>query len=342
MTIRSIFCALLLCCCLVGVVVPTQAATLYTIGNSLTNDMVPEGVGALASDSGTPLAVGFHIRAASSLTYIVANPADPTFTLGGPWNTALRDTAWDHVTLQPYRGAGSTLGSEKAAIHTLIDLARAGPSSQTRFYVYAAWPGQDDTAGNYAEYWRQPVSSAATQPTTLAKAYFDELHRQLQQDYRGVADVRVIPVGDVFLRLDQEFRAGKYPGITSINDLYRDPVHMGDVGRFAAAATVYCTIYGRAPVIGSAIGIYQGGLGAIPLTTDLAGWVANIACDVVANDPRTKAAQASTDNRGSSGGGAADSGVLLVLVVLAAALRRRQATTHCSKSIQRPAADSKV
>ena len=111
--------------------VGAEAASLYTIGNSLTNDMVPEGVAALAVDSGVPTTVGFHIRATSSLTYIVANPGDVTFTLGGAWDSALRTTAWDHVTMQPYRGTGSTLASEKAAMKTLIDLAnrivRTGP-----------------------------------------------------------------------------------------------------------------------------------------------------------------------------------------------------------------------
>jgi hypothetical protein len=283
-------------CAFVSVVLLTlwwgsaAAESVYSIGNSLTNDMVPDGVAAIAADSGSNLTVGFHIRAANSLTHIAANPTDITYTRGGAWTTALPGTAWDFVTMQPYFGAGSTLGSESAAIAQFIGAAQSGLSQNASFFIYAAWPSLGDTGGSYSDYWSQSVSAQPDQPTVLARQYFDNLYQQLSTEYQGSARIGVIPVGDVFARLDAEFRAGHYPGITSVNDLYRDTNHMGDVGRFVAAATAYSTLFGEPATASSSLAIYQAGLGGIALTPELAGWLEGIVWDVVSNDPRTNVA----------------------------------------------------
>ena len=61
------------------------------------------------------------------------------------------------------------------------------------------------------------------------------------------ADVRVIPAGQVVYELDRRMRAGEIAGYASAADLYRDPVHMNNVGRFAAGVTTFATLYKQDP-----------------------------------------------------------------------------------------------
>lgn len=292
-------------------------ASAYVIGNSLTNDMVPDGVQALASGAGPPASVGFHIRSGSSLTYIVAHPADVTYSRGGDWPDALAASRWDAVTMQPYLGAGSTLASEGTAILTLVDQARRGVNATTKFYVYAAWPSVTDTGGQYEAYWRQRVSSDAAQPTVLAAAYFDALLARLRRDAPAGVVIDLIPVGEVLAQIDRRLRAGEQPGIRDVTDLYRDADHMGDVGRYAAAVTVYMKVWGRRPASDAVLAIYQQGLGSVRLTPELARWVEDVAWNTV---------NRKTTTGGSTGGGGATtlSWLTLSLLLGRSAWRRRQ------------------
>jgi MYXO-CTERM domain-containing protein len=292
-------------------------SSVYVIGNSLTNDMVPDGLQALASVSGTPADVGFHIRSSNSLTYIVANPADVTFTRGGAWPEALATGRWDAITMQPYFGVGSTLESEAAAILALVDQARRGNNAAAKFYVYAAWPSVIDTGGRYESYWRQAVADSATQPTVLAAAYFDALLARLRRDLPAGTSIDVIPVGEVLAQVDRKLRSGARPGIDDVTALYRDADHMGDVGRYAAATTVYMKVWGRRPVAGEALAVYRQGLGRIELSSELARWIDDVAWDTV----QRKSAPVTAPQ---GGGGSPAPGLLLMLLGLAALARRRR------------------
>jgi hypothetical protein len=289
-------------------------SSVYVIGNSLTNDMVPDGLQVLADASGTPANVGFHIRSSNSLTYIVANPADITYARGGAWPEALALGRWDAITMQPYLGAGSTLESEAGAILALVEQARRGNNAAAKFYVYAAWPSVTDTGGRYESYWRQAVADNPTQPTVLAAAYFDALLARLRRDLPAGTAVEIIPVGEVLAEIDRKLRAGAWSGIDDVTALYRDADHMGDVGRYAAAVTVYAKVWGRKPVAGEALAVYQQGLGRVRLSPELARWIDDVAWETVTRKS-TSAAQA-------DGGGGGLSLPLLMLLGLAACSRR--------------------
>lgn len=108
----------------------------YHIGNSLSWDMQPEGLAALAAANGHSLEVGYHISAGMPLNHIAANPDDITLSGAyGGYASALAGHRWDAITLQPYIGEGSTLDTDLAAIGQLIDLAEAGPSEAPTYYL---------------------------------------------------------------------------------------------------------------------------------------------------------------------------------------------------------------
>jgi hypothetical protein len=263
--------------------------TYYAIGNSLTNDMYPSQVPALASQKGRQLTVGYHVRGGLSLDYIVANPQDPTITQGGSFDQALVSGTWNSVSIQPYFGTNSTLASDLSAIQQFVTLTRSGPSRDAVIYLYAAWPSQYETQGDYSGFWRKPVVDSPATKTVATRAYFDALLARLVAAHGGSVTFRVIPVGDVLARLDVEARAGRLPGVRSLADLYRDDVHMGEVGRFVAATTVFATLFRESPAGISVPASYQFGDGAARLSPALTSTLESLVWEVVSTDPRTGA-----------------------------------------------------
>jgi hypothetical protein len=261
--------------------------SLYSIGNSLTFDSHTDAIAKMAAQRGHSLEYGYHVRNASALDYISSNPSDVSVGRGGTFDQALPGSRWDYLTLEPYGSATSTLSSDVAAIKKIAALANAGSSNSTSVYIYAAWPAQFQTQGNFSNYWEQPLAGGPNQPTVLADAYFDELYQRLNEGPDATA-VHVIPIGDVFDRLDHDIRAGLFPGISSVDAFYRDTIHMGDAGQFIAGTTLYATIFGEDPT-GIAIPdeylVY--GSGNVTLTPELARQLQSVIWDVVSHDPRT-------------------------------------------------------
>jgi hypothetical protein len=206
----------------------------YAIGNSLTEDFRPElFASAFPAQRNENIVDGWHIRSSQNLNYIVSNPTDVTGSQPAPFNIALPGYVWTHVSAEPYPGLSNnptTLGSDIAAFQTFISLTQSGPSTGTRFFIYAAWPSQTSTGGSYGPYWRQPVTDNLSQPTILAGQYMTNLYGRLTAAYGTSVRIYVIPIGDVLATLDDLINAGQVPGIKSLNDIYRDVNHMGEVG----------------------------------------------------------------------------------------------------------------
>lgn len=278
------------------------ADSIYSIGNSLTNDMVPDYVPVLAQDSSIQqLTVDYHIRAGSSMSYMVANPGDVTFFRPLVWNAALISTNQQYafVTMEPYLGADlSTLTSESNAMAQVVNTTLSGASSHAHFYIYEAWPNQADTAGNYSSYWMQPAIAGLEQ-TTQTRQFYDRLLDRLNTQFNGVVSFRVVPIGDVFAKIDQLSRAGQLTGLTNISECYRDALHMGDVGRYVAAATLIATIYQRRPSAGLAVSYYQFNQGTARLTTELANQLLDVVWSVVSADDRTRGSTSGSSSSSS-------------------------------------------
>ncbi|MDF1699780.1 MAG: hypothetical protein P1V36_01280 [Planctomycetota bacterium] len=248
-----------------AVTTPAQRLAVYRIGNSLTWDSQPEGIEALAGQAGFMHDEGFHINCGNILANIVAAPAQvciPPVAEYGTWDVALPGTRWDAVTMQPFYGGSSTLGSDEEAILTLIDATRVNAdNADTRFYVYAAWPQRP----TFAATWTAPVADDDDTPTVLAREYFTHLMTRVRA--KTDATVYLIPVGEVLYDLDRRLQAGDVPGLTSIAQLYRDDIHLSyDLGRFVAGLTTYATLFATDPT-GIAKPERWYGASAAPFTT---------------------------------------------------------------------------
>ena len=261
-------------------------STSYHVGNSLSWDMEPPGLATMATLAGKNYQNGYHIRFGMPLDYIWNNPDDSeviTNTFGNFVN-ALSSFEWDFVTIQPSYGTGSTLGQDQVAIGNFIDLTLAGSSTSPIFYIYSAWPSLPD---DYQAYWDQPIQNVPNQPTIHARDYFYHLHQNLLDMYGTSVQLYMIPIGEVFYRLDQEFKKGNVPGYEDAGDLYRDTAHLTqDIGSFVAATTVYSTIFKENPVgIERPDGFYLDDSGATNLTEDLRNFIQSIVWEVVSSHP---------------------------------------------------------
>ena len=264
-----------------------HASTSYHIGNSLTWDMLPWGLSAMASEAGKSHQTGYHITSGQDLTYIWNNPTDTTYTNAfGEHVNALPSNHWDFVTIQPFYKTGSTLGSDLTMITRFIDATLAGPSVDPTFFIYAAWPGLPI---HYPTTWNQSVANDADQQTLHNRDYFTHLYDNVTTHYSDSVDVFVIPIGEVIFRLDQEFKEGKAPGYWNARDLYRDFRHLtNDVGRFIAATTVYATMFREDPTgLDRPAGFYPYPSGDSALTDEFRTYLQRTVWDVVSQHPDT-------------------------------------------------------
>ena len=214
--------------------------TGFHVGNSLTWSAVSPGLPTVIEALGGQLSVGYHIRCGSPLENIVAEPSVfcvPTVAPYGNWHSALTLHEWDYVTFQTH--AGMVASEIQAAINLVATATAGGRNSQTRFFVYSAWPTRSDTQ-TYREARTQPVTSIAFN----TEAYLGKLYSDVRAAHPTV-DFGYVPVGEVLLRLDDVLRANPLPGFTSAWDVYGDSLHLNAAGRYVAHATLAAVVTGR-------------------------------------------------------------------------------------------------
>lgn len=239
----------------------------------------------MALASGKSLAVGFHIRSASSLTFIQANPSDVTLTQEGQWDSALAGADRQHFAMQPYAANSATLLSETQAMEAFATEVASGPSTDPIFYIYQGWPSLTQIAGAYQAYWSGSVVNDDLTLMIGKRQAFDYLYTRLNA---ALADpVRMIPTGEILYQIDIAARAGQLPGISTVGDIYRDDAHMGDVGHFAAAAAIFSVIYGEKMDSDATYSLHATGDGSVTLTQALADAVNDIVWLTVTADART-------------------------------------------------------
>ncbi|MGD9842945.1 MAG: hypothetical protein AB7F79_02815 [Steroidobacteraceae bacterium] len=279
----------------------SYATSLYSIGNSLSNDMYPDGLQLLAQDSGLSLDVSYHIRSSASLTYMLKYSADVTLARPSTHDVALVTHSFDAIALEPYAGFDSpTYVSERDAIIAIIERVLQANAGQATFYLYSAWPNQADTGGDFDAYWRRPWTGDVLSTPVQSRSFYDALLTELRAHFENRASLRVIPIGDVLARIDRDAKAGFIPNLTDMSMLYRDSIHMGEVGRFVAASTVISTLYQRQSSASSAMNAYQFNDGVAQLTEALALQLEQIIWSEVAADDRTRAGGASSSSSASS------------------------------------------
>lgn len=235
---------------------PSHAAkvTSYHIGNSYTWDSGPSGLPETAQAVGVEHASGWHIIGSTTLPRIWEVPD------GGDWDDvygthtdALPNHVWTAVTLQLYpKQEQATLQTDAQAVRNFIDLTRSNPANHdTRFFIYQAWPGAGPGSTiDYSDYWLTQVPNVPEQRMRYHRSYFSHIIENLRAAQPDdEPPVLIIPVGEVLYELDQLIKAGRFPWVASISELYRDEYHMSyGGGRTIAHWTTFTTLHGISPV----------------------------------------------------------------------------------------------
>ena len=136
-------------------------------------------------------------------------------------------------------------------IDNLVDLGLKH-NSKLRLFVQASWMPWDIVSlekrlSDNAE--RDATDLAALQTATdvwrtKLEAQIDELNKRHNQ-----TAVFIVPVGDAVNELRRQIKAGKFPGLASQVQLFRDPIGHGQGHVMALAAYCnYAAIYQRSPV----------------------------------------------------------------------------------------------
>lgn len=222
----------------------SNGESLFQVGNSLTEDSAPNGIVSIAESAGIDLTSGLHLRSSSSVETIWNDPTDYTRIRNeyGTFDEALPNNTWDHVVLQVFEDGVSTLGDDIEAFERYRSLTTQLPANaDTQFYVYGAWPWSSRW-----DRWDRGISTNEQTLSTHRPQYFDSLVDRLNEpeDDRW----RLIPTGEVFAEIRERIAGEGFGGLGSVSDIYRDVIHANGIGRFAAATTVFATVFETNPV----------------------------------------------------------------------------------------------
>lgn len=239
-------CGLLLHAWWLIVAFPCAAQSIYAIGNSITNDSLPDGTAALmrnAVDDPSTVSNGMHILAGATIVEIWEQPGEVTKANEefGPFIQALPNHEWDHVVMQPHYTGVTTLEDDIAAMTGLMELTESNPANDdTIFYVHGYWPQRSDWS-----WWERPAVDSPSQKTRYSRDYYALLINKLEEERPG--RVRLMPTGEVFWEIGERIASGELTEMTSRDQLYRDAIHAGGLGQFVAATTFAATALKQDP-----------------------------------------------------------------------------------------------
>lgn len=84
--------------------------------------------------------------------------------------------------------------------------------------------------------------------TNETKDYFERLTLELRKACPELQKpVLMVPVGHVMYELNQQMKTGKVPGYKTVWEVYKDGIHLKNVGSYIAACTFFATLYGENP-----------------------------------------------------------------------------------------------
>lgn len=235
-----------------AIAAPAAAASIYYIGNSLTDTIHYDAFADIvATQLDEPQPWGRHVIPGAPLDWILEHPnsgfQEPPY---GYYPAALSRHRWDFLSLQPY---DRQLESDLDAITRYVELARA-QNPDVQILIHGRWPRRDDAATDYATLWERPYTGEWDR-SFETRDYLETLTQALQAANLGIRDPILVPIGEVMYALDQQMQQGAVPGYRTIFDVYDDASHLNAAGQYLATMTYLAVMYDVHPetLDGSAI-----------------------------------------------------------------------------------------
>jgi|GEM_PF-5799931 len=172
------------------------------------------------------------------LSYILTHPEETCVNPNsfGKWPSALSENQWDHLILQTHTGA--SFQEELSGFLNMIDAAVVLPAPKV--YLYVTWPniGSGQT---FKGLWESKITTS-DRVVLQCRGYFIWLIKKIMENKNAEIEIDYIPIGEVLYQLDRDFRKESRFGFTKAEDLYRDYLHLSNVGRYVASLTVLSVV----------------------------------------------------------------------------------------------------
>lgn len=244
-----------------------DAASILFVGHSLIGWHVPSMLQSLAQDAGRTHASESQIGNGGTIQLQWERAAEGVYArdvLATGRHDVLVTT--EAIPLESnYRWSGTV--DFAGRFYALQQQHRPG----ARFFVYETWHSRNEAG------WRARIDSD--------RALWEQIVDELNAAQDG-PDALLLPGGTALGRLVDLIGAGEVPGVTNVDALFDDDIHMSELGWYFIACVHYATIYRRSPVglTGQTIDRFGAPFGAIAEPT--ARVLQQIAWDVVSTDAR--------------------------------------------------------
>ncbi|MFK8016302.1 MAG: hypothetical protein AB8G17_12780 [Gammaproteobacteria bacterium] len=174
------------------------AKTIYTIGNSLTEDTAPW----LYADA-------WHVFCSRNLAFIYEFPDQHCNASSTPWPDALTKQQYEFVTVQPFNGTSLQEDFELISLWMLMQ-------PRATFVVHSGWA---EHALHNDSYNAESIKLMVHSP-----AYFSALVEMLRERF-GYHRVRFNPAFEANERIRRDILSGVAP-FSMFDDLFLDSIHM--------------------------------------------------------------------------------------------------------------------
>ncbi len=207
----------------------------------------------LAEAKGRRLIWGRQMIPGAPLQWIWEHPADGfTQEPFGHYPKALGEFEWDVLSLQPFdRQLEGSDDSDLSMARRFVELA-SQRSPKVEVLIYSRWPRRDEESMDrykpldYAAKWLRTYNAGAWDGTNETRDYFERLVTRLRET-EPERSIRMVPVGDVLLALDEQMRGGRVAGLESVERLYQDGIHLNAVGSYVVGCTYFATLFRADP-----------------------------------------------------------------------------------------------
>jgi len=250
---------------------------VYYIGNSVTDIIGYKDLVKLAAARKNTVVWGRQMIPGAPLSWLFTHPAEGfnEKPFGLP-TQAFADFEWDVISLQPFDrqlhgGTPEKPDGDVDIIQNYINMS-IKKSPNVQYYIYSRWPrmtrdgkgyafdkqafksteGKVDLEklGAYDDYtdrWEKKFDGSYNL-TNESRDYFEKVLLEVRKNNPTLKKTPLlVPVGDVMNELHKRMKAGEIAGYKSIYEIYADPIHLNNWGRFVAGMTYYATMFKENP-----------------------------------------------------------------------------------------------
>ncbi len=213
---------------------PTAPRRVFYLGHSLIGEWMPAMIQDLATAAGVEQTYQYQIGIGAPLSWQYTSPqtaqgVNATQTIShNPFDVFVLTEA---VPLADQMRYNDTIGY---ATRYLNEARQGNPNVQA--YVYEVWDYR--RTGDAA--WRTQIVADRVRWESIV----DSLNRAAV----GARPVLMIPGGTAMRVLSERIEAGRVPGITDLQQLFHDQVHLNAPGWYFMSCVLYATLYRRSPV----------------------------------------------------------------------------------------------